>query len=273
MNWDDSVVTLLNDVKNNSTYLNEYHRKSFFHYKGLSTYFRIPVIVLSSFSASFSVGSQPYLEQGIISLVGCFIGFMITIISSIELYLNIDQAKTLELAMAKDFYALSIDINKMLTLNANDRGEDGISYLNKKYNQYQDYVRRSNLLSKKFRKDKLVQIEMMEINTEEETNYEESPRETNMRTLSKFKMKKIVDNEPWKKFGFNSEEKYNESQNMGSSTMEEIVDHEPWKKIGFNSEEEYNTCQNMGSYSNMKETVDSNMKEIIKEKDGEDVPV
>ena len=268
MNWDDSVVSLLNDVKNNSTYLNEYHRKSFFHYQGLSTYFRIPVIILSSFSASFSVGSQPYLEQGIISLVGCAIGFIITIISSIELYLNIDQAKTLELAMAKDFYALSIDINKMLTLHPSDRGEDGIAYLNKKYNQYQDYVRRSNLLHKKFRKDQLVQIEMLDFGNEQ------SPREVNIKMPKKLPMKKNIHDEPWKKMGFNSEQEYNTCQDMGSHvTIKEVVDDEPSKTMGFNSEEEYNTCQDMGSHNSMKETVDTNMKNVIEEKSEEEIPV
>tara|TARA_R100000541_G_scaffold34152_3_gene42630 strand:- start:326 stop:901 length:576 start_codon:yes stop_codon:yes gene_type:complete len=175
-NWDDSVVELLESVRTNATFLSEYHRKTFFSLKFMSVYFDIPVIVLSSFSASFSVGSQPYLEQGLISLVGCFIGFVITIITSTKLYLNIDDAKKLELDMSKDFYSLSIEINKMLTLKPEDRGEDGIAYLNKKYSNYQDLVRRSNLLCKKFKKDKLTHIEMLQIsgNTNGETSSDEN---------------------------------------------------------------------------------------------------
>jgi hypothetical protein len=188
-NWDDSVVELLESVRTNSTFLSEYHRKTFFSLKFMSVYFDIPVIVLSSFSASFSVGSQPYLEQGLISLVGCFIGFVITIITSTKLYLNIDDAKKLELDMSKDFYSLSIEINKMLTLKPDDRGEDGIAYLNKKYSNYQDLVRRSNLLCKKFKKDKLTHIELLQIsgNTNGETSSDEndnaSPRNANLANI------------------------------------------------------------------------------------------
>lgn len=188
-NWDDSVVELLESVRSNSTFLSEYHRKTFFSLKFMSVYFDIPVIVLSSFSASFSVGSQPYLEQGLISLVGCFIGFVITIITSTKLYLNIDDAKKLELDMSKDFYSLSIEINKMLTLKPEDRGEDGIAYLNKKYSNYQDLVRRSNLLCKKFKKDKLTHIELLQISgvsngeTSSDENDNHSPRNPNLMNI------------------------------------------------------------------------------------------
>ena len=189
-NWDDSIVELLENVRTNSTFLSEYHRRTFFSLKFMSVYFDIPVIVLSSFSASFSVGSQPYLEQGLISLVGCFIGFIITIITSTKLYLNIDDAKKLELDMSKDFYSLSIDINKMLTLKPEDRAENGIAYLNKKYSNYQDLVRRSNLLCKKFKKDKLTHIELLQISgrggcgeTSSDENENSSPRNANLTNI------------------------------------------------------------------------------------------
>jgi hypothetical protein len=67
--------------------------------------------------------------------------------------------------MSKDFYALSIDIYKMLNLNPQDRGINGMVYLNKSYNLYQDLVRRSNLLNHKFKKDKLVHIQMISTNS------------------------------------------------------------------------------------------------------------
>ena len=126
-NWDDSVVELLESVRSNSTYLSEMHRKTFFSLKFMSIYFDIPVIFLASFSSSFVFGASEYLQQSIISLVSCGVGFIITLITSVKLYLNIDDAKKLELDMSKDFYSLSIEINKMLTLKPDDRGEDGRS--------------------------------------------------------------------------------------------------------------------------------------------------
>ena len=128
--WNDNIVELLENVRVNSTYLSEYHRKSFFSLKFISIYFDVPVIFLASFSSSFLDGSQHYLPQKVISLTGCIIGFVITLITSVKLYLNIEDSKKLELDMSKDFYELSIDINRILTLNPDDRGVDAIAYLN-----------------------------------------------------------------------------------------------------------------------------------------------
>tara|TARA_R110000751_G_scaffold181410_5_gene288112 strand:- start:704 stop:1270 length:567 start_codon:yes stop_codon:yes gene_type:complete len=162
-NWDDNIINLLEDVRANSVLLSEYHRKNFHNFKWLSNYFDIPVIIISAFSSSFAVGSQAYLKQELISLIGCMTGFMITIITSVKLYLNIADAMQLELAMSKDFYSLSIDINRILNLQAIHRGEDGIAYLNKKYNTYSKLVESSNLLRKRFKNDRLVGIELRSI--------------------------------------------------------------------------------------------------------------
>tara|TARA_R110000851_G_scaffold75320_1_gene166096 strand:+ start:571 stop:1161 length:591 start_codon:yes stop_codon:yes gene_type:complete len=189
-NWDDSVVELLESVRSNSTYLSEYHRKTFFSLKFMSIYFDIPVIFLASFSSSFVFASTTYLSQSIISLVSCGVGFIITLITSVKLYLNIDDAKKLELDMSKDFYSLSIEINKMLTLKPEDRGEDGIAYLNKKYSNYQDLVRRSNLLCKKFKKDKLTHIQLLQISGN--TNGETSSDENDNNSPRNIKLKNII---------------------------------------------------------------------------------
>ena len=60
-----------------------------------------------------------------------------------------------ELAMSKSFYSLAIDINRVLCLAPEDRNEDGINYLNKKYLHYTKLVENSNLLRKRFKEDRL----------------------------------------------------------------------------------------------------------------------
>jgi len=57
--------------------------------------------------------------------------------------------------MSKDFYTLGTDIYKVLSLAPEDRGEDGIQYLNKKYAHYSKLVENSNLLKARFKEDKL----------------------------------------------------------------------------------------------------------------------
>lgn len=153
--WNDHVVKLLSDVRLNSIYLADYHRVRFYRFKGISKYFDLPVLFLSTVSASFSVGSQNYLNQNHISLVSCATATLVTILTSIKLYLDLPNSINLELKMSKDFYTLSTEIYKVLSLSQEDRGEDGIQYLNKKYSHYTKLVENSNLLRSRFKEDKL----------------------------------------------------------------------------------------------------------------------
>ena len=175
--WNEYVINLLSDVRVNSIYLSEYHRSRFYRFKSISKYFDLPVLFLSTVSASFSVGSQNYLNQNHISLVSCATATIVTILTSIKLYLDLPNTINLELKMSKEFYTLSTEIYKVLSLAPEDRGEDGIQYLNKKYSHYTKLVENSNLLKQRFREDKLTpthgQIHFGD------SSSDESPRETN----------------------------------------------------------------------------------------------
>ena len=153
--WTKEVINILENVRINSINLSEYHRMRYYYYKGFSKYFDIPVLVLSTLSGTFSVGSQAYLEQSLISAIGCGISMLITIITSIKLYLNIQDTLQIELNMSKDFYTLAIDIYKILSLPHHLKGEKGLSYLNNKFSLYNKLVEASDLLQKKNKHDQL----------------------------------------------------------------------------------------------------------------------
>ena len=156
--WTLEVEELLEKLRINCVNLSEYHRKRYYHYKGYGKYFRIPLIVLASINATASVGLQPLMEQQIISGITCLIGMMMGIIGSIELYLGIQQNMELELKQSKEFYSLSIDLFKMLSLRRENRSEDGKDYLNKRYGDYIKLCEASNLLRRKLLVDTLTEI-------------------------------------------------------------------------------------------------------------------
>ena len=87
--WSDEVEQLLEKIRINSVVLSERHRSNFYEYKSLSKWFDLPIIVISVLSSSFSVGSQSYIEQDIISTITCSISMTVTILSSIKIYLNL----------------------------------------------------------------------------------------------------------------------------------------------------------------------------------------
>jgi hypothetical protein len=158
--WNDcqDIEQILENLRINAVNLSEYHRKRFYHFKSFGKYFRIPIIVLSSITASASVGLQPVLRQEAISGLTCLLGFGIAVISSVELYLGIQRDMDAELALSKDYYSLAIEIYKCLTLSREHRTEEPKSYLDNKYGQYQSLTETSTLLSKRMKADLLANV-------------------------------------------------------------------------------------------------------------------
>lgn len=158
MSWTAEVEEILEKLRINCVNLSEYHRKRYYHFKGYGKYFRLPLIILASINSTASVGLQTLLEQPVISGITCLIGMMMGILSAYELYLGIQANMELELKQSKDFYTLSIDLFKTLSLRRENRGEEGKDYLNKKYSQYVKLVEASNLLKRQLTIDTLTTI-------------------------------------------------------------------------------------------------------------------
>jgi hypothetical protein len=157
--WTREVEDICERMRVNAVNLSEYHRKRYFNQKSYGKYFRIPVIILASVNATASVGlQQTGVSPTTVSGITCLLGMVIGIIGSIELYLNIQQSMEIELKQAKEFYTLAIDLYKTLKLNATERGENGISYMNKKYSHYVKLKEASNLHKHKIRHDVLTRI-------------------------------------------------------------------------------------------------------------------
>lgn len=152
------VEQILDNLRINAVNLADYHRRRFYHFKSFGKYFRIPIIVLSSITASASVGLQPVVRQDIISGITCLLGFGVAVISSVEMYLGIQTAMDNEIALSKDYYSLAIDIFKCLNLSREHRSDEPKSYLDKKYSEYKALRETSSLLNRKLNVDLLAII-------------------------------------------------------------------------------------------------------------------
>jgi hypothetical protein len=73
INWNESVDSLLDKIILNYIMLVSKHIKNHFYYLNCSKYFKIPVIIISVFSSSYSVGTEKSIEQQTISVVTCSI--------------------------------------------------------------------------------------------------------------------------------------------------------------------------------------------------------
>ena len=158
-NWNEEIIKILNNVRVNSLNLSEYHRRNYFLYKNLSNYFDIPIIITSCVAGSFSVGATPYLNQPTISVISCIASMVITILSSIKLYLNISDNLQNESDMARKFYVLSLEIYKIVNLPDANKGINSTEFLNTKYNTYIKLYEESNLLKRRYKKDVLAKMD------------------------------------------------------------------------------------------------------------------
>ena len=147
MSWTSDVETILNDLRENSVYLANFHKRNFFYYKRVATYFKLPTILVSAVASVASVGLTNYVAQEHISAITCLMSLFVGILNSFELYLRIQDNLEIELTTSKAYYALSIDLHKLLNLSQTNREGDPKQVLNEYYKRYEDLVQESNLLS------------------------------------------------------------------------------------------------------------------------------
>ena len=156
--WNTEIENVLQNIRSNCIVLAEYNRKRYYHFKSFSKYFQIPLIILSSINASASVSLQPFLAQTYISLINCALSMICGIITSVELYLSIQNSMEIHLKMSKQFYSLGVLIYKQLELQVENRTEDGVSFVNSITQEYLKLYEESKALNKSFKNDRLCDI-------------------------------------------------------------------------------------------------------------------
>ena len=148
-NWTDDIEVILDNIRKNCSLLYEYHRKQFLHLNSQIKYYRIPVLVLSSVASVWSIAGASFMQQEEVSLINCFLGFTASLITSIELYIGIGKQMESEIILSREYYILSVDIFKTLSLDRENRLNDGKEYLNECYGNYIKLVERSDVLDKR----------------------------------------------------------------------------------------------------------------------------
>lgn len=155
--WTDDIDDVLNNIRLNCVILSKLHKQRYFELQSTLKYYRLPVIILNGINSIFAVGLQPYINQGAISLTNSLIALTCGIIGSIELYFGIQKRLENDMISQRDYYLLSIDIFKTLSLDKNNRPIPAKDYLEKSYNIYTKLIESSATLPK-IKNDKLIPI-------------------------------------------------------------------------------------------------------------------
>jgi hypothetical protein len=117
---ENAVDSLLDKIRLNCVQLTNRHTNNHLYYKHASKWFDIPTIILSVFAGSFSVGADPFAKQETISVINCSISMIITILTSIKIFMKIQENQQTEQELAVQFKTLALEIFKMLSLPERD---------------------------------------------------------------------------------------------------------------------------------------------------------
>ena len=148
MPWENSTDTekILEKIRVNSVQMSNSHKAKYFTFKRLIKWFKVPTIVLSSIGSVSSVGLTNYLDQQHISVLVCGLALFVSILNSIEMFLKINESMENELETSKQFYNLSINIQKTLLLDRENRTVEASVFLERSYSEYVKLMEQSNLL-------------------------------------------------------------------------------------------------------------------------------
>ena len=159
MDWTDDIDKVLDNIRINCVILSKLHKQRYFELQSRLKYFRLPVIILNGVNSIFAVGLQPYIQQGTISLTNSLIALTCGIIGSIELYFGIQKRLENDMISQRDYYLLSVDIFKTLSLDKSNRPIPAKDFLEKSYNIYTKLIESSSTLNR-VKGDKLIPIDM-----------------------------------------------------------------------------------------------------------------
>lgn len=173
MTWTRDIIDVLQKIRKNAYSLHRKHTKRYIEYKAMSRWFDLPTIVLSVFSSSFS--SLNVIDEQNKNLITTVISMFIAVLTSIKLYLNLNNTINDETSLSKDYYILSIDIYKILNLNEANRNCDAEQFLSDCYSKYVKLTEQSTILYKNIRRDELT-IDMSMFSSDSSFSSNDSPK-------------------------------------------------------------------------------------------------
>ena len=180
--WNQNLEYILDKIRLNCTVFSNKHTSNHLYYMRTSRYFEIPTIVLSVISSSIvtTIG----LNQNQSSMASTFISSIITILTSVKLYMKINENIGLEQELSISYKVLGLDIFKTLSLPAEQRNVKSEQYLNEKYSEYIKLTESSHILSKITDKDQMLKlpIELKSSNSSLQSESHPSPFESDLET-------------------------------------------------------------------------------------------
>jgi hypothetical protein len=172
----EDIDKILENIRVNCVLLNKIHKKRYLELQESLKYFRIPIIILSSINSIVSV-SQQFLPQNAITGTNSLLSLITGIVSSVEMFLGINQQMETEFNSQKEYYILATSIYKTLSLNWSNRPEDMKAFLEECYSTYIKLLENSCVVHKRI-EDRLTTIPCITSKTPSSSIDSDSAKET-----------------------------------------------------------------------------------------------
>ena len=133
--YTNDVDKLLEKIRVNCVLFSKAHKQRYLALEQSLKYYKLPVIVISGVSSLVAV-SQEYMPQYYITVINSVFGLCVSVICSVELYLGISVQLSKAAMLTKEFYELSIEIFKVLSMDINNRTENPMTFLESVFGRY-----------------------------------------------------------------------------------------------------------------------------------------
>jgi hypothetical protein len=138
----EKIREQLNHIEQNASNLSQLNRTNYLYLSKQIKYFKIPIIFFSSLNSIFAVSLNSYMSQSSVSLLNCLISFMVSLISSLELYLGLTKRLDKSLLCYRNFYMLSMKIKQYIFL---EKAEEPEKFLQECIKEYESYFKESEV--------------------------------------------------------------------------------------------------------------------------------
>jgi len=160
--WTEDIETVLKNILANSNELQRRHKSQYMYYQSTLKYFQVPLIILASINSVLAVSLANYISQSNTSLVNCVFSLVCACISSIQLFLKIDDKMKQELQAYYNFKLLALRIGSVVKLEPKHRDGEAGKFLDSCLNDYKSYLQSALVLAGTI-PDKVVELESSKV--------------------------------------------------------------------------------------------------------------
>jgi len=153
--WSEDIHGILRDLLHNCDELQKHHKQKYLINKKRLSYFRIPIILISSANSVFSLGLSSFISQQNTSLVNCLLSLLCGTIGAVELFLQINRKLEQSILSYQSYKLLSVKISAELKLNPSNRKLEGTDFLGEVIEEYRNLFEKSTIIRDKLN-DKLI---------------------------------------------------------------------------------------------------------------------